>query len=121
MKNKKSNACFLDKSLAVATLNTLFIFSMGLHNNTRAATSSNPDAITPDGGQYYGQLVDGKLQGHGKLVWVNGAQYEGEFDKGLTSGKGKYRSSTGIVYEGNFKNGMLNGEGRMVDLEGGIY
>jgi hypothetical protein len=121
MINKKSIAAFPSRSIILAFATTAFVCGIGLHLCTRAATSSTPDAVTPDGGRYHGQLVDGKLQGHGKLEWANGAQYEGEFDKGLKSGKGKYRSSNGAVYEGEFKNGMMNGEGRYTDPDGGTY
>ncbi|MGZ3238688.1 MAG: MORN repeat-containing protein, partial [Burkholderiaceae bacterium] len=115
-------ATILSNRLLVTTIITIaFICGISLHFCTRAATSSAPDAITPDGGQYHGQLVDGKLQGHGKLEWANGAHYEGDFDKGLMSGKGKYKSSTGTTYEGDYKNGMLDGEGRLVEPDGAIY
>ena len=121
MHNKKLTAIFSNRTIITAILATVFISCTGLHLCTRAATSSIPNAITPDGGQYYGQLVDGKLQGHGKIVWANGSQYEGDFDKGLMSGKGKYKSSTGIKYEGEFKSGLMAGEGSFVGADGSSY
>lgn len=121
MQIKKVIANYSNRSIITAIVTAVFISGAGLHLCTRAATSSTPDAVTPDGGQYHGQLVEGKLQGHGKLEWVNGAQYEGGFDQGLMSGKGKYRFSNGIVYEGDFKKGMMDGEGRYVDQDGSVY
>jgi hypothetical protein len=31
------------------------------------ATGETPVAVTPDGGRYYGALVDGKRQGEGRI------------------------------------------------------
>lgn len=80
-----------------------------------------PDAITADGGRYYGKLVDGKRQGSGRIEWDNGARYEGEFDKGLYSGKGNLQLVSGIRYEGDFDNGMITGQGRMRMKDGTVY
>ena len=37
------------------------------------------DAITPDGGLYFGPLRDGKLHGRGRIEWADGRSYRGEF------------------------------------------
>jgi hypothetical protein len=79
-----------------------------------------PSAITPDGGKYYGPLVDGKLHGKGILVWPNGARYEGGFEKGLLSGKGKYQSPS-HDYEGDFKDGVRTGHGELTYADGRKY
>ena len=55
------------------------------------ASDVGPDAVTADGGRYYGPLVDGKFHGRGKIEWSNGARYEGDFAKGLYSGRGRMR------------------------------
>ena len=44
---------------------------------------SQSEAVTPDGGRYYGPLVGGMLQGHGRIEWDNGARYEGGFAHGF--------------------------------------
>lgn len=113
--------CNSGRALIAAAVTAIFIVVSGLPLTTQAAASSSPDAVTPDGGQYYGQLVDGKLQAQGKIEWANGAWYEGGFDKGLFSGKGKHRWSTGVVYEGDFKDGVMIGQGRYVDVDGSVY
>ena len=33
------------------------------------------DAVLPDGGRYRGEVVDGRLQGKGRLDYANGAYY----------------------------------------------
>jgi hypothetical protein len=84
------------------------------------APASTPSAVTPDGGKYFGPLVDGKLHGNGIIVWANGARYEGGFEKGLLSGKGKYQSPS-FDYEGDFKDGLMHGQGRQVESNGDVY
>ncbi len=85
------------------------------------AAGGAPDAITPDGGRYYGPLVEGKLHGKGKVEWHNGARYEGGFENGLFSGEGRYQSGSGVVYEGQYKDGIMTGRGRYVLHDGSVY
>ncbi len=57
-----------------------------------AFTAGKPDAVTPDGGRYYGPLVGGKLHGRGRIEWPNGSHYEGEFANGMMSGRGRFEA-----------------------------
>ncbi len=41
-----------------------------------------PDARLPDGGRYRGQVVDGLLQGEGRIDYPNGSWYAGTFKDG---------------------------------------
>lgn len=81
-----------------------------------AASAGAPDAITADGGRYYGALLEGKRHGKGRVEWDNGARYEGNFDKGMFAGAGRYQFPSGEVYEGNFKDGMFDGKGKLIGL-----
>lgn len=47
----------------------------------------------------------GRLQGYGKLVYVNGDSYEGHLYNGVRHGKGVQRWGNGDVYDGEFVNG----------------
>jgi hypothetical protein len=85
------------------------------------ATEEAPVAVTPDGGRYYGALVDGKRQGQGRVEWDNGALYEGAFDKGLFSGHGRFRYANGDVYEGDFVAGTESGRGQARLRNGATY
>ena len=85
------------------------------------AQPAKPDAITSDGGRYYGALRDGKLHGRGRLEWDNGARYEGSFAGGHASGRGKMAFANGATYEGEFRDGMMHGRGRMLMVDGSIY
>ncbi len=72
-----------------------------------------PDARLPDGGRYRGELVDGLLQGQGRVDYPNGSWYAGEFDKGQWHGQGEWHGSNGEVYRGGFNQGLFDGKGSL--------
>ena len=41
-----------------------------------------PNAVLPDGGRYRGEVVDGLLQGEGRVDYRNGSWYAGHFKDG---------------------------------------
>jgi hypothetical protein len=86
-----------------------------------ASHAAAPDAVTPDGGRYYGPLRDGKLHGRGRIEWANGARYEGEFANGLMAGQGEARYKNGRSYKGEFARGNFHGKGRFEYPEGDLY
>ncbi|HEX7026308.1 MAG TPA: C13 family peptidase [Gammaproteobacteria bacterium] len=80
-----------------------------------------PDAMLPDGSRYYGEVVEGRFHGRGRLIWPNGGRYEGEFFQGLVSGEGELRFASGDIYKGGFREGQMAGAGEL-DMGGGrIY
>lgn len=87
---------------------------------SQAQGAPRPDAVTPDGGRYYGQLADGLRQGRGKVVWDGGMQYEGSFANGVFEGTGKLTSPT-ETYEGEFKAGQYSGRGQLTREDGRKY
>ncbi|WP_431092984.1 C13 family peptidase [Pseudomonas brassicacearum] len=72
-----------------------------------------PDARLPDGGRYRGDLVDGLLQGQGRIDYPNGSWYAGQFDKGQWHGTGEWHGSNGEVYRGQFEQGLFHGQGSL--------
>jgi hypothetical protein len=80
-----------------------------------------PDAITADGGRYYGTLREGRFQGHGRLEWDNGTAYEGAFDQGIFNGRGTLKGTEGRTYTGDFARGQFDGRGRFDAPSGEIY
>ncbi|MGU3346293.1 C13 family peptidase [Pseudomonas monsensis] len=72
-----------------------------------------PDARLPDGGRYRGELVDGLLQGQGRVDYPNGSWYAGQFDKGQWHGQGEWHGSNGEVYRGQFQQGLFDGQGSL--------
>ncbi|MFJ2692999.1 C13 family peptidase [Pseudomonas sp. NPDC087336] len=78
------------------------------------------DARLPDGGRYRGDLVNGLLQGQGRIDYPNGSWYAGEFDQGQWHGQGEWHGSNGEVYRGQFKQGLFDGQGTLT-TSGGSY
>ncbi|PSS56884.1 C13 family peptidase [Pseudomonas sp. BBP2017] len=74
---------------------------------------SPADARLPDGGRYRGQVVDGLLQGEGRIDYPNGSWYAGTFQNGQWHGQGEWHGSTGEVYRGQFQHGLFHGLGTL--------
>jgi hypothetical protein len=79
-----------------------------------------PDARLPDGGRYRGELVNGLLQGQGRIDYPNGSWYAGGFDQGQWHGQGEWHGSNGEVYRGDFNQGLFDGKG-MLTTSGSSY
>ncbi|MGF6592852.1 C13 family peptidase [Pseudomonas sp. 2835] len=74
---------------------------------------SPPDARLPDGGRYRGEVVDGLLQGAGRIDYPNGSWYQGNFFNGQWHGQGEWHGSNGEVYRGQFQQGLFHGLGTL--------
>ncbi|MDI6934479.1 C13 family peptidase [Serratia sp. Se-PFBMAAmG] len=72
---------------------------------------SPPDARLPDGGRYRGEVVNGLLQGEGRIDYPNGSWYAGTFKDGQWHGQGEWHGSNGEVYRGQFDAGLFQGLG----------
>lgn len=105
-------------SLRCALLATLLLSAPPLF---AAATTPAPSAQTADGGRYFGPLVDGRMQGKGRLEYASGAYYEGGFLRGVFSGQGSLRQPSGVRYEGQFRQGAFDGQGRYSSPKGEVY
>ena len=79
------------------------------------------NAVLPDGGRYRGDIVDGLLQGGGRIDYPNGSYYLGQFKDGQWHGLGTWHGATGDRYEGELKHGLFDGLGRFSYAEGGVY
>ena len=80
-----------------------------------------PDATLPDGSHYHGKIVDGLLQGSGRLEYRNGDWFEGNFKDGLFDGQGEWQSADGEHYTGTFRKGEFSGNGHIERRDGSIY
>ncbi|WP_018152826.1 C13 family peptidase [Leeia oryzae] len=107
---------------SVVPLSLLMLFSASrLFADVPVPPSRAPDALTTDGGKYYGPLSHGRLQGDGLLVFDSGEMFQGQFANGVANGKGHYYRDGRLVYSGDFVNGRWEGHG-IYDLEeGGHY
>lgn len=72
-----------------------------------------PDARLPDGGRYRGDVVNGVLQGEGRIDYPNGSWYKGDFVNGQWHGDGEWHGSNGEVYRGHFEKGLFDGQGSL--------
>ncbi|MGM3386392.1 caspase family protein [Stutzerimonas stutzeri] len=79
------------------------------------------DGVLPDGGRYRGEIIDGLLQGEGRIDYPNGSFYEGRFVDGRWAGPGVWQGANGDRYEGEFKDGLFDGQGRFSYAAGGVY
>ncbi|WP_430472523.1 C13 family peptidase [Zestomonas insulae] len=80
-----------------------------------------PSAVLPDGGRYRGQVVDGLLQGPGRLDYANASWFEGQFKDGLFDGQGEWRGANGERYVGEFRRGLFDGQGKLSYGSGVTY
>ena len=52
---------------------------------------------------YYGEIENGKPNGHGTLIYPGGGKYIGEFKDGKRNGQGTYTFPDGDKFVGEFK------------------
>jgi hypothetical protein len=71
------------------------------------------DARLPDGGQYHGEVVNGLLQGQGRVDYPNGSWYAGTFKDGQWNGSGEWHGPNGELYRGDFSQGLFDGQGTL--------
>ncbi len=80
-----------------------------------------PDAVLPDGGRYRGEVVNGLLQGEGRIDYANGSWYAGNFKDGQSDGRGEWRGAGGERYIGQFRQGLFDGQGTLTYSDGSTY
>ena len=72
--------------------------------------------------RYKGQFNMGKIDGYGKIVFLDNkediGEYEGFFKENNIEGKGTMKWKNGNVYEGEMKNGKMNGYGKFIPYQG---
>jgi hypothetical protein len=78
-------------------------------------------AILPDGSRYRGEVVDGLLQGDGRLDYRNGSQFVGTFKDGQRHGLGEWHDANGEHYVGAFEHGDFHGQGTLRYRDGSTY
>lgn len=79
------------------------------------------NATLPDGTRYRGEVIDGLLQGPGRLDYRNGSWFVGRFKDGQLHGPGEWRSANGERYVGEFAQGAFHGQGTLHYPDGGSY
>ena len=69
------------------------------------------ELVLLNGTQYIGELLNGKFNGHCKILYSNGDEYNGNVLENLKSGKGTYTWKDGAFYVGDWSDDKMNGEG----------
>jgi len=101
--------------LGIVRLLLLLAFAGAVH------AAQPPDAVLPDGGRYYGPLVEGKAHGRGRAEWDDERTYRGEFSQGRFHGEGRAELPSREVFEGEFRNGEFTGSGTYNHPNGARY
>jgi hypothetical protein len=78
---------------------------------------------TESGSKYSGEfdIVNGLMDGRGKIIEPDGTIYEGYWRKGMKNGRGRLIYTNGDVYEGEFKENCFHGFARLFNNDGNIY
>lgn len=79
------------------------------------------DATLPDGARYRGEVIDGLLQGPGRLDYRNGSWFVGTFKDGQWHGPGEWHGTNGEHYVGEFEQGAFHGQGTLHYRDGSSY
>ena len=89
------------------------LLSQQPHVPLTAGSSVRGEIDWPDKSYYLGNLVIGKADGEGTLMFTNGVWYKGAWKNNMFNGKGYLRFPSGEYYEGEFKEHMMQGKGMM--------
>jgi hypothetical protein len=81
--------------------------------------SQSPQVYSfPDGSQYRGDTLNGRICGQGEWRSARGEHYQGSFKDDQFHGFGRYEDVEGSVFVGAFQNGMMHGVGTYVYHDG---
>ena len=116
---EKAFAAGLAKTLLVLGWVSVLAFAPA-SAQTADTASGPPAAITPDGGRYWGPLVNGLRHGEGRVEWSDGSTYTGAFVNGLFEGRGRLKAPT-YEYKGMFRQGEYWGKGELREKSGRHY
>ena len=114
---KEGEVCKKTYQLETITKPSMQPVSSGISDHSYSLNSYR----TRDGGDYYGDMKDGKPNGRGKTSYRNGDTYEGEYYKGLRTGYGTYTFSDGERYEGQWLSDQQHGHGTFYFKNGSQY
>lgn len=81
------------------------------HSAKTASTVTSGTRTLPDGGNYIGQLRNGKANGQGTTTWSNGRKYTGEWRDDKMHGQGTLTWANGAYYVGAFRDNKMHGQG----------
>jgi len=71
--------------------------------------------------KYDGNMVQGVMEGHGNLFWLDGSLYSGQFVNNSKQGEGTLFYSNGDIFAGHWNQEKKTGEGRYMFAKGGEF
>ena len=74
-----------------------------------------------NGDVFEGQMLDGKRNGKGRMVWANGQSYDGDWRDNVAVGEGALVFVNGDRYQGEVQDGMPHGRGKMQFSNDGTF
>lgn len=89
-------------------------------NNTPPRDVIVKGAFKFNGGEYTGDMLNGKPTGTGVYKFANGNKYEGSVANGKFNGWGQLTLANGLKHEGLFVNNAISGEGTRYLTNGSI-
>jgi len=77
--------------------------------------------IYDDNSVYFGNWINGKRDGLGKMIEMDGTTYYGWWEDDVRSGIGQATFKDGTIYDGNWKSNKKHGKGVMICIDGTRY
>ena len=74
-----------------------------------------------EGQVYLGEVLEGRPDGEGRMVWPSDAVHTGTWVDGARHGAGTFREREGAAYVGEFRDGARAGKGRFTWPDGRSY
>lgn len=80
------------------------------------------ELLYKNGDLYYGEVVEGQLEGKGVYRFKDGSSYEGEFKKNVFNGRGKLIDVFNeVTIVGEFQDGLAYGQCNISYSDGSTY
>ena len=89
--------------------------------NGKVITGWYWDSRRYEGNVFYGNWVDDKKDGKGKVTYSNGDIYDGDWSKNNIQGTGMFIYANGDKYDGEWINSQRNGKGTFTSNAGEKY
>jgi DNA segregation ATPase FtsK/SpoIIIE-like protein len=97
------------------------VVKMGLEGKRYVLPPAKEASIELNGGDYFGELLNGSPHGFGALRYSDGEKIVGEWERGQSSGWGIVIFPDGHIYDGDVNNTMRHGFGIELISDGEVF